>query len=179
MRNEAKLNELKRASHLGNFKNIAFSLASHHQCLLCYQISATTFLSSEAEYGPSQYLNILALEPLDVQHSLSQLLNVTIDGTTPIDRPAWVKKDGMLFKKNNNCYLVIDAHQVHPTFGLVMDILYVRGYIVFLVTQCKTEYYDDHYHSFVIRHTAQQMYISFNDITIYSKTYCTTNVYII
>ena len=113
MRNEAKLNELKRASHLGNFKNIAFSLASHHQCLLCYQISATTFLSSEAEYGPSQYLNILALEPLDVQHSLSQLLNVTIDGTTPIDRPASVKKDGMLFKKNNNCYLVIDAHQVH------------------------------------------------------------------
>ena len=99
VRNEAKLNVLKRASHLGNFKNIAFSLASRHQRLLCYQISATNFLSSEAEYGPSQQLNILALEPLDVQHSLSQLLNVTIDGATTINRPAWVKKDGMLFKK--------------------------------------------------------------------------------
>lgn len=39
MRNEAKLNIFKQASRLGNFKNIAYSIANRHQQLLCYELN--------------------------------------------------------------------------------------------------------------------------------------------
>jgi hypothetical protein len=38
MRNEGKLNIFKRASRLGDFKNIAFSLAQRHQRLQCFPL---------------------------------------------------------------------------------------------------------------------------------------------
>ena len=52
MRSEAKLNDFKQASRLGNFKNIAFSIANHHQRLLCYELSAGKRVSSPIECGP-------------------------------------------------------------------------------------------------------------------------------
>ena len=52
MQNEAKLSVLRRASRLGNFKNIALTVASKHQCLLGYGLSGCHFLDSGIECGP-------------------------------------------------------------------------------------------------------------------------------
>ena len=52
MRNEAKLNIFKQAARLGNFKNIAFSVANQHQRLLCYELASTNLLNSPNAYGP-------------------------------------------------------------------------------------------------------------------------------
>lgn len=52
MRHEAKLNMLKLASRLGNFKNIAMSLAFRHQRLLCYELSTGRLLDTPIEAGP-------------------------------------------------------------------------------------------------------------------------------
>ena len=52
MRNEAKLNIFKQASRLGNFKNIAFSVANRHQRLLCYELSSKRILNSAILCGP-------------------------------------------------------------------------------------------------------------------------------
>lgn len=41
MCNEAKLNLFKQTSRLGNFKNIAFTIANRHQRLLCYELSTS------------------------------------------------------------------------------------------------------------------------------------------
>ena len=49
MRNEAKLNIFKRASRLGNFKNIAFSLAQRHQQLQCWELASDSLLKSPIE----------------------------------------------------------------------------------------------------------------------------------
>lgn len=51
MRHEAKLNMFKRAAWLGNFKNIALSLALRHQRLLCYELSTGRLLEAPMETG--------------------------------------------------------------------------------------------------------------------------------
>ena len=40
IRHEAKLNFFKQASHLANFKNVAFALANRHQRRMCYEQSS-------------------------------------------------------------------------------------------------------------------------------------------
>ena len=39
IRHEAKLNFFKQASHLANFKNVAFALANRHQRWICYELA--------------------------------------------------------------------------------------------------------------------------------------------
>ena len=53
MRYEAKHRYFKRwAKVMGNFKNIPKTMASHHQRLLCYQLSSNSYLSSKVSVGP-------------------------------------------------------------------------------------------------------------------------------
>ena len=44
MRYEAKLSLFKKASHLGNFKNIAKTLAKRHQQWMCYHLTSGKLL---------------------------------------------------------------------------------------------------------------------------------------
>jgi hypothetical protein len=48
---EAKNSYFKRVAQIGNFKNIAFSVAKRHQRLACAYLQSTTFFS-EYEVGP-------------------------------------------------------------------------------------------------------------------------------
>ena len=52
MRMEAKHNYFKKVAQVGNFKNIAYSLAHRHQRLLCSYIQEDDFFSTKAESGP-------------------------------------------------------------------------------------------------------------------------------
>ena len=61
MRNEAKLNIFKQAARLGNFKNIAFSVANRHQRLLCYELASSNLLNSPS---PAVKYNHLILNHL-------------------------------------------------------------------------------------------------------------------
>ena len=52
MRFESKLQFFKRASHLGNFKNIALTVAQRHQRWLCYHLASGNLLKPNFECGP-------------------------------------------------------------------------------------------------------------------------------
>ena len=58
MRMEAKHNYFKKVAQVGNFKNIAYSLAHRHQRLVCSYIQEDDFFSTKAEYGPGSDVNI-------------------------------------------------------------------------------------------------------------------------
>ena len=45
---------LKRASRLGKFKNIAFSLAQRHQWLQWWELASDSLLKAPIECGPSK-----------------------------------------------------------------------------------------------------------------------------
>lgn len=59
MRHEAKLSFFKRASHLGNFINIASTLAKRHQRWLCYEMSSRELLHTALECGPIQSISVV------------------------------------------------------------------------------------------------------------------------
>lgn len=46
IRHEAKLNFFKQTTGILSFKNITLSLANHHQCLACYEMSTSNLLCS-------------------------------------------------------------------------------------------------------------------------------------
>ena len=59
MRYEAKHGYFKRwAGIMGNFKNIAKSLANHHQKYLCYKLLQDEYLTAPESIGPGT-LNII------------------------------------------------------------------------------------------------------------------------
>lgn len=70
MRNEAKLNVFKQASRLGNFKNIASSIANRHQRLLCYELLTHQLLWSPLECGPCDPPTPIENMPVHIQESL-------------------------------------------------------------------------------------------------------------
>ena len=59
MRMEAKNSYFKRVAQIGNFKNIAYSVARRHQRLLCAHLQGEHFFTyDELECGPSAYIKI-------------------------------------------------------------------------------------------------------------------------
>ena len=77
MRNEAKLSIFKRASRLGNFKNIAFSLAQRHQRLQCWELTSDSLLRSPMECGPSKLSadsSTISVLPVHARENLKLLL---------------------------------------------------------------------------------------------------------
>ena len=113
MRNKAKLNIFKQAARLGNFKNIAFSVANRHQRLLCYELVSTNLLNSPNAYGLCGEVQPLDSEPAHVQDALKHLLS-GVSGSTSVPRPAWVKIFNSTIKKN---VYVVTNHDGHfPVF---------------------------------------------------------------
>ena len=163
MRHEAKLSLFKRASRLGNFKNIALSLAFRHQRLLCYELSTSKLLDTGIETGPCSEVSVVSSEPQHVQESLRAVIpGVSSEAT--ISRPAWIKKDGLTFKKNN-CYVVMDSDEYNPKFGRVDDILVLGGDLcILLITHCITEYFDSHFHAYVIHPSLDKSYVCCDDL---------------
>lgn len=58
MRMEAKNSYFKRAAQIGNFKNIALSVANRHQRLMCALLNSTDFFNKSVEKLPSKLIFI-------------------------------------------------------------------------------------------------------------------------
>lgn len=82
MRHEAKLCLFKKAAHLGNFKNIAYTLANRHQRWMCYQLSSGEILHSKFECGPGGSPCILKEQPESLRRLIQQALPVMSDDAT-------------------------------------------------------------------------------------------------
>lgn len=73
MRYKAKLSFFKKASHLGNFRNIAQSLARRHQHLMCYELSSGNIVHRPIECGPCEHPQVyqfFAVSQLSIEPNL-------------------------------------------------------------------------------------------------------------
>ena len=118
MRYEAKLNLFKRAACLGNFKNIALTLAHRHQRWMCYQLSSGELLKSTTEVGPRSQHCILSELPESLANLFLQCLPA-ISSDVTVFSPSWVKKNGIYYS-NNNSYLIIGTDGLNPLFGQII-----------------------------------------------------------
>ena len=57
MRMEAKNSYFKRIAMIGNFKNVAFSVAKQHQRLMCSYVNGSYFFGTRATLGPGIILS--------------------------------------------------------------------------------------------------------------------------
>ena len=155
MRNEAKLNIFKQAARLGNFKNIAFSVANRHQRLLCYELASGHLLNSPNEYGPCNQPQPIESEPKHIQDTLALLLP-GVNQDTRVSRPTMGESAGNDYKEGGICY---------QGFAKIIDILVLCDFVVLQVQHCVTEYFDDHYHAYAVLHSQNQSYIRFDDLS--------------
>ena len=118
MRNEAKS---KQTARLGNFKNIALSVAHRHPRLLCYELSSSRLCDSPPECGPCNQLCSLESEPEHIRVSFTQLIP-NMDSKTIIAQPTWVKQFGLTL--NKDAYIIICSDGFYSIFGKVHTIFY-------------------------------------------------------
>jgi len=55
---EAKNSYFKRAAQLGNFKNIALSVANRHQRLMCALLNSSDFFDKSMERPSSKFIHM-------------------------------------------------------------------------------------------------------------------------
>jgi hypothetical protein len=56
---EAKNSYFKRIAMIGNFKNVAFSVAKRHQRLMCSYVNGSDFFRTKATIGPGIVFKLL------------------------------------------------------------------------------------------------------------------------
>ena len=144
---------------MGNFKNIAFTVASRHQRLICYDCSAEKLLGSALECGPAD-------EPLCVGSMPRYVQDALLSHETTATYPTWVKYSGQTIKRN--AYVITRTDGLHPKFARIVNIIVILDIIVLQVLHCIVDYFDDHYHAYVCRLSSQQSYVCFSDLKVHS-----------
>ena len=171
IRHEAKLNFFKKASNIVNFKNIPFSLASRHQRWMCYEMAnGNIVMDSSVECGPARLgggLSFVKDETSDVQEGLRSIVPELGQEVT-VFRPTWARKHSITYQ-NNNAYVMVRSDGLDPIFGHIDDIFVIGGDMVFFVLSlCKTLYFDDHYHAYVVCITSSRSIVSdLYDLNVY------------
>lgn len=162
IRHEAKLHFFKQAARLLNFKNVAYALANRHQRWMCYAQASEKLVCSSFECGPplrETGITLVKDENNDIQDSLLHIVpDLSLEAV--VFHPKWVKKDGILYQCNN-VYLITGSDGLDPIFSHLDDLLVIGGDMcVFVVSLCNVNYYDSHYHAYVINVTSHRFVTS-------------------
>ena len=171
-----------------NFKNVAHALANRHQRWICYALASGRLVSSPLECGPSgtSGLTHVREETQDIQDKLFHIVpQLNMDAS--IFRPRWVRRNGILYQCNN-AYLITASDGLDPVFSRLDDLIVIGGdMVVFVVSLCNVNYYDSHYHAYVIDVTSQRsLFCNIHDQFVYhghrladGKTYISLKYYFI
>ena len=180
MRYEAKLFLLKSAGRVSNFKNITQTISSRHQRWACYELSSGGALSSAVECGPASISTPLYSESAALKEKIANLAP-GISEDTLVSRVAWTKVHGITYKPRDAyviCF-VSNKHLAEPTlsFGRIEEVLVVSSDLVlFLATMYKSQYYDDHFHAYVVERSSEQCIVSqtsiLDPVILHSRTVC-------
>lgn len=170
MRYEAKLHFFKQAARIGNFKNIALTLANRQQRWACYESASSGIIFAQPEFGPGPRCNLLMLESESRKTSIISLLP-DISMETTVFKPKWIKMQGATLKVKD-CFVVTGFSDHEPTFGRV-DEIYVLGSAtpVLIVSPCSA-ILDSHYQAYFVDVCYNQTVIPYSSIADYSVYHC-------
>ena len=170
MRYEAKLHFFKQAAHIGNFKNIALTLAHRQQRWACYENASSVIVVSESEFGPGPSPNVLMSESESRKTTIISLLP-DISMETTVFKPKWMKTNGTTLKVKD-CFVVSEFSDNDPTFGRV-DEIYILGAstIVLILSPCSA-IFDSHYQAYFIELFPNQIIMPYSRIVDHSVYHC-------
>ena len=164
MRQEAKLSFVKRASQRSNFKNISKSIAKKHQFWLSYKLEfCPNLIAANVELGKAANV-IFGSEPSDLQQAF-QSYNLSNDSI--ISHHKWVQVQSTMYKIG--MFVVLEYNDINAQFGKITDITVSQETIVFQVHVYNTDYFDEHFMSFVM---VVIKYINSSDLFIHDSIFC-------
>lgn len=153
MRHEAKLSFIKRSSRRGNFKNIAYTVAKHHQLWLCYNLNCeATFLNIKIEVSPKCTESTFASKPEHIQSELRCICS-TLEDTSIIYSPNWVKTQSSKYQPGT--VVLLNWDETSAKFGRVIEILqitniHINVQFLLLIEVFEAEYVCSHYNAYVV-----------------------------
>ena len=167
MRQEAKLSFVKRASQRSNFKNISKSIAKKHQFWLsCNLEFCPNLIAANVELGKAANM-IFGSEPSNLQQAF-QSYNLSNDSI--ISHHKWVQVQSTMYKIG--MFVVLEYNDINAQFGKITDITVSQETIVFQVHVYNTDYFDEHFISFVMVPSSVIKYINSSDSFIHDSIFC-------
>lgn len=164
MRHEAKLSFIKQASHRGNFKNIAKTVAKKHQFWLSYHLQCDkNLIIPLLEASPKQKEVLFGCELPNVQEEIiKHFPNITNEFL--VKHPDWLQIQSSVYKKG--MYVLTRFDEIQPEFGRVIDIIIVGSeHSVLLYVQMYVgKYFDYHYFSYVVQSTSIYSLVNLHDL---------------
>ena len=99
---------------------------------------------------------------IQIREDFESLLGDNVNPDTVVSQPDWVKSGGILIKPG--AYFIIGTDGIYPMFGKVINILLILDNVILLVSHMKVEYFDSHYHAYVVSHSSDKSLISFHNL---------------
>ena len=169
MRHESKLSFVKRASKRSNFKNVAKTVANRHQRWQCYKLQMECpFLHVTFECSPKSVTYNFEEESGTIVQEILRLFP-SIDRQSSIDHPKWVKMHSYTYSKN--VFLLLDYDPICPKFGKITDIVVVNDTVLFSLNVHTVDFYDSHYHAFVINSTHDDIVLLLDSLLYHYPLY--------
>ena len=125
---------------------------------MCYTLASKNLLFLSLECGPARDGSGMSLAKDETKNIQDSLITVVpqMSPHSVVFRPSWVRKNGILYQANNT-FLITGSDGLDPIFGFLIEMLVVGGdMLIFVVTVCHTQYFDNHYHAFTVSLTSQQ-----------------------
>ena len=153
MRFEGKHQYFKKlANQLGNFRNIAYSLAKRHQMRLCWEFTSGDFLLRDAKAEFTESLQFTALAR-NVQQALVNYVDISEDDIEAEENVLTCKTLYLNTVKYaiKGCFVVdlVETEQV-PVFFKVSNIINFRSKWLLYGSIWKSNAFNAHVHSFEV-----------------------------
>ncbi len=150
MRFEAAHNRVKRKAHTNNnFKNLSKTISDHLNTIFCADLLDANFcVENTFEIGPNETLSYS-----DFVAKFSFLNTNCLSNESPVMVARWVNKEGFDYRMGSLVVLRSSngTEDSLPTFGLIKNCLLQGENTLFLNVQiCRTTYFDDHFHGYVV-----------------------------
>ena len=149
MRQESKLNFVKKVSHQSNYKNICKTVARKHQFWMGYQFQSNPhILMPQLSFSPKFKSNPLIDEDTCIKDEFIRLIP-SLSEDSEIKHFDWVEVQSSILQKGSFLMIQYDIDQ--PTFCKVADILCYDSTVILYAQKFLGEVFISHYNAFCIR----------------------------
>lgn len=165
MRFEGFHNTIKsRAQSICNFKNLPKSIAEHCNTVLCHNLQDPNFcVARPIKFGPCKtysHLDVTSMYSFDP-------MTIALFDIGPISITRWVTVGGFEYHVDSVVVLEDSSNTFDalPRFG-VIETIFVQdtNSIFFRIATCRTLYFHDHFHGYVVEKETKCTVVSLNNL---------------
>ena len=145
---------------------------------MCFELASGGLLHPNIECGPSNsaLARSLRSETTCIKDHIHNLVPDISDDVI-ISRSSWVKTCGVTYKSSGTYVLwkITNAELAEPMlwFGYIDEILVVSStLILFWVCVYRSNYFDEHYHAYVVNRTSERAVVPHTDLLDHSVYHC-------